>query len=253
VTVENGTRKSEFAIRFRLRDIDKIAPWGEPAKQTLHWFALTRGSYCIDTAAGRLFERAGRVDPDEGEPWCDYYVVRLFEDLCEIWPDVREPIPIDIADRYFAWDAREGDRFRESDDMELYDVWWEASSWWHARERVFNYLRTAPRCHLWRIGSEFRMDWSAVAPWLPPRAELSLPFDCAQQAMAEFVETFLAAMAERVNTIESNNWQPRDAVLDVQGLVAEHAKREEWAKAALSDVRKTDWDLVRHRLDQLGA
>jgi hypothetical protein len=253
VTSENETSTSKFAIRFKLRDIDKITSWGEPGKRQLHWFGLTSGGYCIDTPAGRLFECGGAVDPDLGVPWCDYYVVRLFEDLCEIWPDVRDPIPVDIADRYFAWDAREGERFRDSDDMELYDKWYEASSWWHARERVSNYLRAAPRCHIWRIGSEFRLHWTAVAPWLPPRAEFSLPFDYAQQAMAEFVETFLAAMAERVNTIERNNWQPRDGVLDIQGLVAEHAKREAWAKAALSDVRKTDWDLVRRRLDQLGA
>jgi hypothetical protein len=254
VTSENRTTTSEFAIRFKLRDIDKITPWGEPGKRQLHWFGLTDGVYCIDTAAGRLFEHTGDVAPDLGEPWCDYYVTRLFEDLCEIWPDVREAVPIDVAERYFAWDAREGEQFRESHDMDdLYDAWWEASSWWHARERVFNYLNEAPRCHIWRIGSELRLDWTAVAPWLPPRAELSLPFETVQQAMAEFVETLLAAMAERVNTIRSQNWQPKDAVLDIPVLVAEHAKREEWAKAALSDVRKIDWDLVRRRLDQLGA
>jgi hypothetical protein len=253
VTLENRTRTSEFKIRFKLRDIDKITPWGEPGKRQLHWFALTDGVYCIDTPAGRLFEHTGAVAPDLGEPWCDYYVVRLFEDLCEIWPDVREPIPIDIADRYFDWDAREGDRFRDTDDMDLYNMWYEASSWWHARERVFNYLNAAPRCHIWRIGSELRLDWTADAPWLPPRAELSLRFETVQQAMAEFVETLLAAMAERVNTIRRENWQPKDGVLDIPGLVAEHASREEWAKAALSDVRKVDWDLVRRRLDQLGA
>jgi hypothetical protein len=251
--VENATRTSDFAIRFKLRDIDKISPWGEPGQRKLHWFALTDGGYCIDTAAGRLFEYAGAVETDLGEPWCDYYVARMFEDLCEIWPDVADPIPVDIADRYFAWDAREGERFRESDDMDLYDTWYAASSWWHARQRVFNYLRAAPELHIWRIGSEARLDWTATSPWLPPRAELSLPFNCAQNAMTEFVETFLSAMAERVNTIAANNWQPRDGVLDIQQLVDEHAKREVWAKAALSDVRKTDWDLVRRKLDELGA
>jgi hypothetical protein len=60
-------------------------------------------------------------------------------------------------------------------------------------------------------------------------------------------------MDERVNTIKSKNWQPKDGVIDTQGLIAEQAKRKEWAKAALSDVRKTDWDLVRRRLEQLGA
>jgi hypothetical protein len=42
-------------------------------------------------------------------------------------------------------------------------------------------------------------------------------------------------------------------VLDIARLVTEHPRREAWAETALSDIRETDWDLIRRRLDELGA
>jgi hypothetical protein len=251
--MENGFRTSEFKIRFKLRDVDKINPWGKPGERTLHWFALTDGVYCIDTPAGRLLEHNNEFDPDLGEPWLDYYVVRLFEDLCEIWPFVSEQIPIDVFTRYFAWHAREGHRIEESDDEELYFTWYDAISWWDARKLDLSYLRAAPEFRLWRTGSEINLDWVGDEPWLPSRARLTLPFDSVRDAVGQFVHELLAAMAERIDTIKNNNWQPRDGVLDIEGLVAEHTKREEWAKSMLARVQETDWDLVRRSLDKLGA
>jgi hypothetical protein len=253
MTCKNENANGEFAIRFKLRDIDNVSPWGEPGKQSLHWFALSEGVYCIDTPAGRLLERTGEFAPDLGEPWCDYYVVRLFEDLCEIWPDVRAPVPTDIADRYFAWDAREGDRVREGDDDRLFGIANEASTWWHARRVDFSYLRAHPKFHLWRTGAEVHLDWTADEPWLPSRARLTLPFESVHNAVVTFVRTFLSDMDARVRTINSTDWQPRESVLDVARLVAEHPRREAWAETALSDIRETDWDLIRRRLDELGA
>jgi hypothetical protein len=253
MTSEHTSMADDFAIRFKLRDIDKIEPWGQPGQRQLHWFALTDGVYCIDTPAGRLLEHACESDPDLGEPWCDYNVVRLCEDLCELWPSVREPVPIDIADRYFAWHAREGHRIDETNDDALYDLWYEASSWWHERQLDFGYLGLAPKVHLWRTGSEAHLDWTALAPWLLPEAKLSFLFETVHDAVVRFVQALLADMAARVTAIQTSNWQPRDGVLDIQGLVAEQAQREAKARSALAHVRHTDWGRIRHQLAQLGA
>jgi Family of unknown function (DUF5984) len=253
MTSGQTTMAGDFAIRFKLRDIDKIEPWGQPGQRKLHWFALTDGVYCIDTPAGRLLEHSSESDPDLGEPWCDYNVVRLFEDLCELWPSVREPVPSDIANRYFAWHAREGHRVEQTLDDALYDLWYEASSWWHERQLDFGYLGLAPRAHLWRTGYEAHLDWTAVAPWLLPQAKLSFLFETVHDAVVRFVQALLADMAERVTMIKRTNWQPELGVLDIDGLVAEQSQREAKAMSALSRVRQSDWDLIRRRLDQLGA
>lgn len=253
MTRANRPESDAFAIRFKLRPIDGIAPWGEPGQQRLHWFGLTDGCYCIDTPAGRLLEHDGAAAPDLGEPWCDYQVVRLFEDLLEIWPAVREEVPPDVATRYLAFDAREGARITDTDDDALYEVWGEASSWWHARKLDFSYLSGPPKLHLWRTESQAHLSWSAAKPWLPPSADVSVAFAAVEAAVTNFAGALLAAMAERVMAISTANWQPANATLDIEALLAEQRMREASAQAALADVRHTDWDLVRRRLNELGA
>ena len=104
---------------FKLRDIDKIEPSGEPGNQSLSWFGLTDGAYCIETSAGRLLEHTGTIDPSLGQPWCEYQVVRLFEDLITIWPKVYEAVPADICDRYFPWRNNERQWVKRAEDVEF--------------------------------------------------------------------------------------------------------------------------------------
>jgi hypothetical protein len=56
---EGGAKSApatELAIRFKLRDIEKIALWEEPGKRSLHRFGLTDGGYCIDQCQkGKFF------------------------------------------------------------------------------------------------------------------------------------------------------------------------------------------------------
>jgi hypothetical protein len=242
-----------FKINFKLREIDHIEPWGEPGKRSLHWFGLTDGAYCFDTSVGRLLEHTDAVDPDFGEPWCEYQVVRLFEDLTEIWPRVSEPVPIDVVTRYLAWAAHEGERFSNTDDPDLRETWYEMSSWWLDRRLDFSYLRPAPQFHLWRMGADAHFEWRASAPWLPPVAAFSLPFESARNAVDSFFQEFVAAMDERVETIRRSGWQPVDAMLDIPALVAEEKQRRKVAASPFSHLGETDWQLIRARLKELGA
>jgi hypothetical protein len=69
----------------------------------------------------------------------------------------------------------------------------------------------------------------------------------------KFFEDFLMQMAERVAEIERNGWRREDCELDVPGLVREQRERVQEAMVALSVSRSTDWNLVRKKLDQVGA
>jgi hypothetical protein len=237
-------------IRFKLRDVDDIEPWGEPGSQRLRWFGLSDGCYCIDTAAGRLLEYAGPIDPKLGEPWCDYQVVRLFEDLMEIWPLVSDPVPNDIVTRYLAWEALEFCQIDRS-DVEILDAWQQATFWWHERQLDFGYLFVKPQLHLWRAGSELHLAWNTAAPWLPSSARLTYPFETVRDAVALFFRDFLAVMGERVAAIKRDGWRREDCTIDIPRLVREQREREESAASALSQVRKTDWELVLRRLKDL--
>jgi hypothetical protein len=106
---------------------------------------------------------------------------------------------------------------------------------------------------LWRLDSDLHIKWQATAPWSLPTIDLVLPFESAHQAIATFFDNFLAQLARRVAEIECDGWHREDCELDVPGLVREQQERMQEAESALSTPRRTDWDLVRQRLDQVGA
>jgi hypothetical protein len=233
-------------IQFELRNIDSIVPWGENGSRRLHWFGLSDGCFCIDTPAGRLLEHSGPEDPDLGRPWCEYQVVRLFEDLVTAWPVVSEPIPSDVIKRHTVWNACKG---RVIDD----EIAEEVGFWWSERRVDFSYLQPAPELTLWRVGLDVHVKWAATAPWSPATADLTLPYNSVREAIAAFFDDFLAQMAVRVAEIEHHGWRREDCEVDVPGLVREQQQRMDEAKSALAMSRPTDWNLVRRRLDQIGA
>jgi hypothetical protein len=245
-------RHVDLKIRFKLRDVYDIEPWGKVGNQRLSWFGLSDGCYCIDTAAGRLLEHTGAIDPKLGEPWCDYQVGRLFEDLMEIWPIVSDPVPDDIVTRYLVWEAREVSR-TDGGDVNFLDAWQKAAFWWRERQLDFGYLFVKPQLHLWRAGAEIHLTWDTAAPWLPSSARLTDPFETVRDAVARFFRDFLEGMGERVAAIKRDGWRREDCTLDIPRLVHEQREREEAAASALSQVRKTDWELAGRRLKELGA
>jgi hypothetical protein len=238
---------------FKLRDIDEIEPWGKPGSKSLSWFGLTDGAYCIETTAGRLLEHTDAIDPGLGEPWCDYQVARLFEDLITLWPKVCEPIPSDIRNRYFAWRDNECEWIKKAENTEFFDVWHEANWWFTERQLDFSYLRVKPSLHLWRVGPNIQLRWRAQPPWLPAAATLSIPFEIACRNVSSFFQEFLAAMNRRVALIEHEGWRRKDCAIDIRRLVAEQVERTEEAAIDFSLTWKTDWDLIRRRLNELGV
>ena len=92
-----------FQVPFTLRPVADVEPWGKPGDRFLSWVALTDGAYCIETPAGRLLEYTWGDPPEDY--WVTYQVVRIFEDLLEIWPHAAEVVPGDMAARFLAWYA----------------------------------------------------------------------------------------------------------------------------------------------------
>jgi hypothetical protein len=74
-------------INFSLTPLELVQPWGNPDRQSLHWFGLTHGQYWIEVGTAVLFEYSTAVQERFGTPrYCDYQVSRLHEDLLEMVP-----------------------------------------------------------------------------------------------------------------------------------------------------------------------
>ncbi len=59
---------------------------------------------------------------------------------------------------------------------------------------------------------------------------MAFPYAEVQNAVAAFFGEFLAAMRDRVATIERDGWKRTDCKLDVVQLVAEQEEREAWPR-----------------------
>lgn len=242
---------------FELRPVADIVAWGPSGNRSLSWFGLTDGWQCLETAAGRLLEYAEPFEAGESR-WLEYQVVRLFEDLLEIWPWVSDPVPKDIASRFFAcYSAPEAAHVLSESAPDADELWLEACAWWDHRQLAFTHLTPAPELHFWRTGSNFNLLWDATGQdaaepqWAVQHVLLTIPFEQAQAAVEDFCRTLLSAMAERVAAIESDGWTRSDCNLDVARLIAEQHERETWASANLSRTFETNWDAVRKIQDEL--
>src|SRR4051812_35106988 len=81
-------------FNFVLRSPEQITQWAK----SLHWFGLTDGWYWLhlgDQEVPRSVKRSAEA-PD-GLSYVDYNVVRLWEDLLDILPEILEPVPPDVA------------------------------------------------------------------------------------------------------------------------------------------------------------
>jgi hypothetical protein len=69
-----------------------VLPWGDPPSR--HWFGLTDGWYWIEPAATNCCAGPGSMAL---RPCVDYQVVRLWEDITVLTPELLEPVPADLV------------------------------------------------------------------------------------------------------------------------------------------------------------
>ena len=139
---------SRLRFCFRLAPLNVVRPWGGD-KPSLHWFGLTDGLFWIEAGDAELFrysdalvERETRRDPPYPvSVYEDYQVVRYWEDLLDLLPAIRSPLPADFAalvrdadrlsdflNRATAWSDAAGDAENR------WETYHEATGWWHGRQ-----------------------------------------------------------------------------------------------------------------------
>jgi Family of unknown function (DUF5984) len=156
-------------FQFELRPIDQIQPWGEPEDPNLHWFGLTDGLYWIQAGEHRLFEYSSIAQAHSGvPPFCEYQVVRLYEDVIDLAPYALEPVPEELQ-RYIAldeskpWDyyltkwCESADTSRASEDsMNILD---EALPWMGRRTLDSAYLAPSTNIVFWSNQESVHIQW----------------------------------------------------------------------------------------------
>ncbi|MCF2532202.1 DUF5984 family protein [Yinghuangia soli] len=219
-----------IGFRFGLRPLDDVRPWGDG---TLHWFALTDGWYCIDAAGHELLRYAPPpspgpepADPEPADPardqppepapdpfdhYVDYFVVRLWEDLLYLLPDLLAP-----------------DASGTTGSSHTLDL---------------GYLRVAPRLRLRRtrttaadtvtLAWENPPDDPDVRFTAPPAGRTTIPTADFLAAVADLHDNLFTAMDARIRTLETAGLPP-GIHIDLAALRREHADRATWLERALA-------------------
>ncbi len=243
-------------FRFELRPVDEVTPWGDPP--SLHWFGLTDGWYWIESGGHELLRRTRVDDP---RPYVDYQVVRLWEDVSVLTPEVLVPVPADlipfIASDPGRWvcdwlDFAGGED--EEGDPDAPDHPVITAALWHGKQCLdFSYLRNAPHLRFWRTvrgdRDEITVDWrhkddGEVGFTTGATVRFNVPTAEYLEAVHTLDRELMAAMRQRIEELEARGGLP-GVDLDVAGLRREHEDRGRWFARNLDRSPKTDWDAVR--------
>lgn len=256
-------------IRFALRPIDEIEPWGRPGTLSMSWFALTDGHYLLGHGSSEIYRYSAEAlsalgwtfspAPVGFEYSADYQVARLFHDLTEILPRVLEEVPPDVAallesaETQSSWEQATLDLEGPSTIADS-----DALRWVSDRTLSGAHLRAGPSITFWRTGTglHIRCDnrsrqIDGVPIWRSERMEATVPLPWFLAEVRHFGEQFLAQMDERVRLVEAG-WEREGVALNAEDLRRAQAENMGlWSESlgrvagAAGGVRATDWAVVR--------
>jgi hypothetical protein len=181
----------ESLINFTLVPLAHVQPWGSPGKHNLHWFGLTDGEYWLQVGDTALFEYSESARADGAKRYCDYQVVRLYEDLLDMLPDVLEPVPLALT-RYLPLAEASAWRTRCAEWVEAYedtpgddhcsDMFEYATDWLGKRMLDSAYLSPSANIAIWSDAHDVHIAWDHTGVeyqgqpvWTATRGAFTLP------------------------------------------------------------------------------
>jgi hypothetical protein len=235
-------------FRFRLRPIAEVSPWG-PDRQ-LHWFGLTDGWYWIEIDGLELLRATPQTVPgwtgdvpNVPNPYLDYYVVRLWEDMLTLLPAVLEPVPDDLAEFMSSdpddWVSRDEDQA---------DAAWE---WYVGHVLDMGYIRCPPHIRWWRRITDddhITVAWehqSGEIEFTAPHAgQATMPTSAFVAAVEKLDRELLAEMEQRITELERTG-PPPGVHIDMKNLRAEQQDRATWLQHRHGQKAESDWAAIR--------
>lgn len=255
---------------FHLRPVNEITPWGCDTDLSLSWFALTDGFYRIEVGDDKLFtysrsavEKLSASHPAFCGEYVDYQVVRLWEDVLQILPDVFEPLPIELGclltgpepsiktwlDKIYEKQNAAGESAASDQIYNLCDL---ATSWLSPRYLDSMYLVGGPRIWIWSTPETVQITWDnreqmieGVEAWSARCGSFSLTRQDFLNEVQNFDARLISQMEARVSDV-CKNWQRPEVRIDFDTLRIEQLDRaKELTRSLERKPIVTNWDQVR--------
>jgi hypothetical protein len=252
-------------INFTLAPIEEIVPWGEPGNYRLHWFGLTYGEYWIEAGEAALFEYSEQARTADTKRYCEYQVVRLYEDLVGMLPCILEPVPKPLVphirvesakawqNTYDAWRHRNEDVGTDY-FCEIADA---AITWSQERHLDNAYLSPSANIAIWSDQEHVHIEWDnrgrlfdGKPAWAAVLGSYQMPRGKFIEEMKSFHDRLMDQMAARVDQVVAG-CLPSEIQIDLPGLVREHEQRTRSLDSALSIVPETDWQQAERAIREI--
>lgn len=262
-------------FNFRLRDVDKIKPWGDNHQKHLHWFGLTDGWYWINVGTDKLFCYSNKLlslRKEEAEsPYVDYYVVRFWEDLLDILPNILEPVPTNILQKtdfgasFAEWHNKILNHLLLQDNHDLspksQEILDNTTEWMARRFLNTRHLKYGPHITFSNDGQNIFIHWNNlgltidnIPIWTAQYGTFSLPINQFVESVQTFDKNLRNEMQARINEIQKN-WEQSEIHIDIARLIQEQEERSTWLEQALeraNTIKIYDWDEIQEMLEKIG-
>jgi hypothetical protein len=264
-------------FEFKLKPLQDFKSYCEEHPLTLSWFWLTDGIYYMNVGEEQLFRTTNEMlnhwkqeypNTDVNQPFVDYMVVRLYEDLLDKLVDVIQPIPTTLQ-KYIAtreerehWSSAAWELWESTEDEAIKDMCELATEWCgYSRHLSTGHLICGPGITLWRIDNTIHIRWDngdneidGIPYWTTTRGEYTLSADAFMQEVESFHQRLMNEMGQRVQLISTNNPLDPRINIDIQGLIKEHEQRKNTLAAEMSRKPSVDdWMTVIDATEKLAS
>lgn len=241
-------------FEFNLKPLQKVMPWRDQTNEYLHWFGLTDGCYHMNLGDVQLFRYSDEIlhfwskefpDVDYiNEPYMDYQVVRLYEDVLSILADVIQPVPDEV---YSYITTLEEQKNWEKTISEIIEVSYEDNDKWDAYDNATEWLfyrrllglGGGPNIIIWRIKDTIHIRWDNesikqdnIPVWAAKTGEYQMPVKRFILEVESFHNRLINEMQSRLEEIEKDNPLPHIKI-DIPELLIEQEERTHFLDTAL--------------------
>lgn len=254
---------NKLKINFQLKELDKIAPFGEKPNLCLHWFGLTDGMLWIKIGKQTIYEYTQESQDYFGTSirYNDYQISRFLEDFFQTFRYVGESIPEELyhgLDEFDAkiekWKECHIDEEDEVFDKFFFDEYCALGEWRWDRTFDSGHLVGGPRIGFFRCGEKIKILWESNfkldngnSIWTSPEGSFEMPYDEFVLSVTDFFNSFFIAMDEQVENAIMKEWG--SISLDKQKLLKENKERKSGFLRDISFLtisnESTDWNKVK--------
>lgn len=258
-------------FEFNLKPLGEISPWGEKPNLHLDWFGLTDSTYYMNVGNEKLFQYSEEILEywskessycvSYKNPYYDYQVSRLYEDLLDILPNILQAIPqtlygyISTIEKQKNWEQSLSeivDSYESVDAIEelnFFDTYDDATQWLYCRKLIG--LGGGPDILIYRVDERIFIRWdnsdykqNNINIWSASSGEFELTVEEFLSEVNLFHNKLMKDMEERISFIFSNNPLP-NVLFNEEELIAEQEERILVFERSFSEKAATnDWNDV---------